>query len=545
MSLPRRGLKMILGSLHRRRPRGRTILRVDHLEGRCLLANLASVTDYSLPTASASPTAIVAGSDGNLWSLENAANKIAMTNPSTGATTEFPVPTAGAGFFGITSGPDGNIWFTERSTNRIGTINVTTHAVSEFTISNTFNGGNGPMGIATGADGNLWFAYWPNHAIASINPATHAISQYPLPSSYGNPPMWVTSGPDGNIWFTRSAFPNLDRFNLTTHAFTDFTAPGTSAGYAVVTHLAPGPDGNVWFADANGNAVGFINPSSGVMSEYPASAGPGSIVSGPDGNLWFAETGVNQLGRVNPATGAIVEYPIVGGLNQVASGPDGNIWFSSPGSNAIGVGRLATTQWVVTQQPPSSVTAGIPFSVTVQAEDSSGNPIAFNGSVSVALGGNGSSGAVLGGTLTTTAVNGLATFSGLTLTKAASGYTLAVSGDGVGWGLSSPFAVTPAAATHLAILQQPPSSVGVNKAFGLQAAIEDQYGNIVTSASNTVSVAFAYNPYGATLGGTLTATAVNGVVTFSNLTINKKGTGYTLQLSSAGLVGVMTSAITT
>jgi hypothetical protein len=77
--------------------------------------------------------------------------------------------------------------------------------------------------------------------------------------------------------------------------------------------------------------------------------------------------------------------------------------------------------------------------------------------------------------------------------------------------------VTPAAATQLVITEQPPASVEVNKGFGLEASIEDQYANVVTTATNTVSVAFANNPTGATLGGTLSVTASQGVATFSGL----------------------------
>ena len=67
--------------------------------------------------------------------------------------------------------------------------------------------------------------------------------------------------------------------------------------------------------------------------------------------------------------------------------------------------------------------------------------------------------------------------------------------------------MTPAAPSQLVITQQPPASVKVSSRFGLQATIEDQYGNVVTTASNTVSVALANNPTGATLGGTLSVAA--------------------------------------
>ena len=65
----------------------------------------------------------------------------------------------------------------------------------------------------------------------------------------------------------------------------------------------------------------------------------------------------------------------------------------------------------------------------------------------------------------------------------------------------------------------------------------------MTNATNSVSVAFANNPTGATLGGKLTVSASQGVATFSGLTSNKTGSGYTLKLSSTGLTGAVTTAV--
>ena len=137
----------------------------------------------------------------------------------------------------------------------------------------------------------------------------------------------------------------------------------------------------------------------------------------------------------------------------------------------------------------------------------------------------------------------MATFSGLTLTTAASGYSLVVSGGGFGEGITSAITVTPAAPTQLVITTQPPATVKLNGAFGLQASIEDQYGNVVTTDTNTVTVAFANNPTGATLSGTLSVAASQGVATFSGLEINKTGTGYTLKVTSSGLSSAVSSAI--
>ena len=84
------------------------------------------------------------------------------------------------------------------------------------------------------------------------------------------------------------------------------------------------------------------------------------------------------------------------------------------------------TQLVVTT-PPASVTANAPFGLTVAAENGSGIiDTTYTGPVTLVLSG-GTSGAVLGGTLTGTAANGVAAFTGLTINTAGTGYTLTAS----------------------------------------------------------------------------------------------------------------------
>jgi hypothetical protein len=432
--------------------------------------------------------------------------------------------------------------------------------------------------------------------------------------------------------------------NPTTHAITQFPTPGSG-----LFKITAGPDGNIWFTENNSDNIAKINPTTHAITEFPI-PGPVSledITAGPDGNIWF--TGGGEIGMINLATDAITEIPITGSRPAgITAGPDGNIWFADYGANMIGVvilNQSSSTHLVVTQQPPASITAGSPFSLTVTAEDSSGNPItSFNGTVTVGLENN-PIGATLGGTLTATASNGEATFSGLTLTKPASGYTLAATAGGLGQGVTSamtvtpgvpsqlvittqpsatatagqPFAtqpvvyeedaygnletgdsstvvtaalasgagplqgttsvtlsggvatftnladnkaesltlefaggsltsapssavvVSPAAATQLVITTQPPASVTVNSDFGLIAVIEDAYGNVVTSDNGTVTVTLATNPTGAKLRGTTRVTASHGVVTFTGLSINQVGSGYTLQVSSNGLASATTN----
>src|SRR6185295_1065761 len=55
------------------------------------------------------------------------------------------------------------------------------------------------------------------------------------------------------------------------------------------------------------------------------------------------------------------------------------------------------------------------------------------------------------------------------------------------------------------------------------------------------TMAIGTNPGGGTLSGTTTVAASGGVASFSTLSINKAGPGYTLTASAAGLTGATSS----
>ena len=538
------GLKLSLLRRDRRSARGRpdrtrARFRLEGLEDRCLL----SITEFPIPTGGSQPLEIAAGSDGNLWFTEGAASKIGKINPTTDAISEFATPTAGALPALIATGPDGNLWFTEDNAGQIGEINPTTDAINEYSIPYA---GTRPIYIAAGPDGDLWFSDAGTNAIETINPTSHAFSEFTIPTGNSNP-QGITEGPDGNLWFVEQAGNKIGMLNPTTGTITEFSIPTANAN---PIGIAAGSNGNVWFAERAGNNIGEINLTSHAITEFATptgGSGPYEMTAGPDGNVWFTEGNVGQIGLINPTTDAINEYPVPygnSGPNGISSGPDGNVWFDDQPNNAIGVVSLNSARhFVVTGQPPSSVIAGSIFGLTIEAEDSSGDlDSSFNGTVTVALAKN-PGGATLGGTLTATASGGIATFSGLTLNKAASGYTLTVSASGVDGAATSAITVTPAPASQLVIHTQPSATATAGQAFGAQPVIEeeDQYGNVETSDNSTVITATLESGTGP-LQGTITATVSGGVATFTNLAENTAGT-ISLAFSGDGLTDATSSSI--
>lgn len=142
----------------------------------------------------------------------------------------------------------------------------------------------------------------------------------------------------------------------------------------------------------------------------------------------------------------------------------------------------------------------------------------------------------LSGTTTLAAVNGVATFADLSLQKAGSGYFLIASSPGLGRATSVSFDIAPASPSQLAFIVQPNATDSAAMiAPAVQVAILDAFANSEPNATNTVTIAIGDNPGGATLSGATTVTAVHGIATFSDLSLNQGGNGYTLAATASGL----------
>ena len=86
------------------------------------------------------------------------------------------------------------------------------------------------------------------------------------------------------------------------------------------------------------------------------------------------------------------------------------------------------------------------------------------------------------------------------------------------------------------VLQQSPTSGTPGQALSpsVKVAVEDAFGNVVTSDKSTVTIAVASGPGGFAAGSTTSVAAVSGVATFSNLILGLAGT-YTLKATDGTL----------
>jgi hypothetical protein len=277
--------------------------------------------------------------------------------------------------------------------------------------------------------------------------------------------------------------------------------------------------------DAGGRPVAGITvtwtPVGGGSVSAPAT------VSGPDGM-----TGVRRT--LGPAAGEQ-------GTQATVEGAEGSpVEFVA--TAAVGEAGLLE----VSVQPPQAAQSGLAFSrqPQVQLVDANGNPVARSGLAVSAELASGPGGATLVGSATaSTNGQGLAVFSNLGISGASGSYTLNFTAANVAGTLSDPIVLSAGAASRLAIVTQPSSSVKSGDVLARQPVVRvvDAIGNPVASPGVSVTVALASGS--GLLDGTLSVqTDATGVARFTDLSIDGNGP-HTLIFAASGLASIVSETI--
>src|SRR5437868_6736626 len=382
---------------------------------------------------------------------------------------------------------------------------ITTGADNTLSVTFAKTAGTGTvtgLGSATAAGGAATLTVTGNQPGAITITASATGSAGALTPGTGNPITFnVVTGTASKIALSGSTA------NLTAGTTRTLTATiQDSAGNTITT----GADStlSVTFAKTTGTGsvtvVGSVNAVAGVANIIITGATAGSVTIGASGGSLAAGTG-------NPTTFTVVANTTV---------------------DHFAFATISSPQ-----------TAGTAFNITITAQDVGNNTV-------TGYSGNGfkvkltSTGALFGAPVTTPAfTNGVLTNQSVTITNTGN-FTITATdnGGGTATGTSNSFQVNPGAANKLAFIQQPTTSTAgqaITPAVTVQ--IQDANGN-ATSSTASVTMAIGTNPATGTLSGTTSVAAVSGTATFSNVSINKSGTGYTLQSRSTGLTSATSNA---
>ena len=345
-----------------------------------------------------------------------------------------------------------------------------------------------------------------------------------------------------SLTFTPSSTFTPTQTLTPTATLTNTTAPTATSSQT----FTPVPTSTATATAGPAVKLGFVVQPSNVVAGVAISPSIQVAIQDASGRTvtYATNTITLAIGTNPPGNGTLSGSLAVGPVAGVAS-------FSTVSIDKVGTGYTLTASAasltgvtsatfnvipasLVISGLPTSVTAGTTQNITVTAKDGLGNTATgYTGTVAFT---STDGQAVLPSNYTYVgADNGVHTFS-VTLKTAGSKSVTATDTVTSAITVSASSTVAAAAAAKLGFIVQP-SNVVANASISpsIQVAIQDAFGNTATGSTDPVTLAIGTNPGSGTLSGTLPVTAIAGIATFSNISINNMGTGYTLVASATGL----------
>ena len=413
--------------------------------------------------------------------------------------------------FNLTHGAAAKLAVTTQPSGAVNGVAFTTQPV----ITVLDSSGN----VVTDSSDSVTLASSAGSLACTGNPvnATNGIATFAgckITGTVGNYTLLATSGSLASATtnsFTL-AFGSANRLNVTTQP------AGAANGVAFTTQPV------VTIQDASGNTV----TGSSASVTLAVASGSGTLacnnisVTATNGIATFAGCKI---------TGTVGSYS----LTATAAG------LASATTDSFTLASGAATKLAVTTQPNGAANgAAFTTQPVITIQDASGNTVTGS-SASVSLASSAGTLACTDNPLTVT--SGVATFRGCSLTGIIGLYTLTATSGSLTSTTTNSITLTYGAAAKLTVTVQPSGAVN-GEAFTTQPVVTvlDSANNIVTdsNAQVTLAVASGTGSMGCTNAGGLTATASNGIATFTGCSLSGTVGNFTLVASS----GTMTSATT-
>src|SRR6266702_5084779 len=195
---------------------------------------------------------------------------------ATGEFQEYPLPQSDSQLMRPAIDHEGRLWFGEMGRNYLAVFDPLTRTFRQMIPP---RGRLGVMSVQVASDDTIWFVEQYANYIGHYYPTTCNYQVYPLPT---------LTVPDPS------------------HVGKTLTLPSAP------NELALDARGTVWFTEFNGDALGSLDPRTGLMRHYPLSARrsvqmlvPYGVTVDREGMVWFTEMSAGRIGRLDPTTGRI------------------------------------------------------------------------------------------------------------------------------------------------------------------------------------------------------------------------------------------------
>lgn len=316
---------------------------------------------------------------------------------------------------------------------------------------------------------------------------------------------------------------------------------------STVTVFASGtnPTADTIFVVSGVGQSATVNAALGAPLRFGVT-GSGSSASGQIVDLTVTGNGSLSTSRTVSSTSGLVSFTATAGtvasrytVTATATGLTG-----SPSQITFDAVAGSATSLIVQTQPTSNPVPGVawPQQPVIITTDVFGNLVSTNTRVGIVLT-SGDGTLASGVSMFAVASGATATFSGVSYTQVSSNaFQVAFRCNSLSTATGDQQTAQPPFAIQLGFSTQPTGAVEGQNIGTVIVAVQDSTGATVPTATDPVTLAIGTNPGGGTLSGTLTQTASGGLATFTGLSIDQSGTGYTLNATATGLTGATSAA---
>ncbi len=296
--------------------------------------------------------------------------------------SEYPLPQSKSMLMRPAVDHQGRVWVGEMNANCLAVFDPRTQRFRQMTPP---NGQSGIMGVAIASDDTVWFAEQYANYIGRYVPASGRFDTYSLPTvtapDPGKPGKTLTlpSAPndlafdsDGVLWFTEANADAIGRLDPRTGVIQHYHLPAHQNAQALNPYgVAVDRRGAVWFTESTTNRLGRLDPPTGQIRYFTV---PGAdtqfmeVAADAEGGIWATAFSSGLLVKLDPATGAFTSYyaPTTGGLYGLAISRAGEVWVAVTKENAIARLDAAARRFVYYPIPTGN---SVPFGVVAAPDN--------------------------------------------------------------------------------------------------------------------------------------------------------------------------------
>ena len=195
-------------------------------------------------------------SNGNVWAVGIAANRILKLDFSTRKIIEYSVP-KGSLPFGLVVGQDNSVWISSVITSQVMRLDPATAKITKYYVPIEEKERTDLRGMAADSEGNLWVVATEKGKLLKLDSHNGHFTEYSIPTEDSGPYAVDVDSKRNLVWFSEAFTDRIARFDPRTGSFVEFPLPSADSDVRRLEVDRSHPN-RVWWAGNRTGKIGYI-----------------------------------------------------------------------------------------------------------------------------------------------------------------------------------------------------------------------------------------------------------------------------------------------